>query len=112
MKCNAMSLSGTSALYFLFPKTTMNGSRYLKLSHKLNLHMQLPRRPIFMHDNANCHRLKAISIIIKGNYCQQRLKAITVSQRLSDSVENSRASLINFSTGLRFESSRESVGYF
>ncbi len=43
-------MSGTAALYFLSPKTTMNGSRYLNsLPDNLELHIAVHRCSVFMH---------------------------------------------------------------
>ncbi len=54
-------MSGTVALYFLPPKITMNGSRYLSLlREKLKLRMAVHRCSIFMHDEAPCHRLRTV----------------------------------------------------
>lgn len=80
MKWGATSVSGTSALYFLPPKTTMNGSRDLNLLHgKLKLHMQVLRCSIFTH-NAPCHRLKAV-----GDFLTlQQIQSFTHSVDSSD----------------------------
>ena len=57
----AMSVSGTAALSFLPPKTTINGTRYLNLlREKLKLHMQVHRCSVFMHDGAPCHRSRTV----------------------------------------------------
>jgi len=58
----AMSKSGTAGLYFLPPKTTMNGAKYLELlRQKVQLHMEVHRCTIFMHDGAPCHRSKIVT---------------------------------------------------
>lgn len=53
--CDAMYLSGTPALYFLPPKTTMNGSRYFNLlREKLKFHIRILRCSIFIHAGFPC----------------------------------------------------------
>lgn len=67
----AMSATGTAALYFLPPKTTMNGSRYLNLLRdKLKLHMAVHRCSIFMHDGAPCHRARIVKDYLTATQIQ------------------------------------------
>ena len=61
MVWGAFSKSGTAGLKFLPPGTAMNGSRYVDLlKEKLEMHMNIHRCTVFMHDGAPCHRLKVV----------------------------------------------------
>ncbi|KFM61523.1 hypothetical protein X975_15481, partial [Stegodyphus mimosarum] len=67
MVWGGMSVSGTAALYFLPPKTTMNGTWYLNLlCDKLKLHMDVHRCSIFMRDGVPCHRARFICGLLKS----------------------------------------------
>ena len=69
----AMSVSGTAALFFMPPKTTMNGNRYLNLLRaKLKLHMQVHRCSVFMHGGAPCHRQRTV----KDYLTAERIKVL------------------------------------
>ena len=68
-----MSVSGTAGLFFMPPKTTMNGNRYLNLlREKLKLHMKVHRRSVFMHDGAPCHRSRTV----KDYLMSERIKVL------------------------------------
>ena len=61
MVWGAMLAAGTSGLYFLTPRTTMNGEKYVKvLQEKLQLHMTVHQCDIFMHDRASCDRSRVV----------------------------------------------------
>ena len=61
MNWGAMCNSGTIALYFHTPGTTVNGEKYMELfKEKLAIHMHIHKCTIFMHDGAQCHSSKKL----------------------------------------------------
>ena len=53
---------GTAGLHFLPPNTNMNGHKYVEmLEQKLDLHIHIYKRSIFMYDGAPYHRFKVAS---------------------------------------------------
>ena len=63
----AISVKETARLFFLFPGTTINGSKYLELQkNKLVLHMNVHRCHIFMQDGAPCHKSKIVINFLKS----------------------------------------------
>ena len=65
----AMSANGTAGLYFLPPKSTMNGSKYVELlKEKLVIHMQIHNCTIFMHDGAPCHKSKVVQQFLNSQH--------------------------------------------
>ena len=61
MVWGAMSAAANSGFYFLTPRTTMNGEKYVKvLQEKLQLHMTVHQCEIFMRDGVPCHRSRVV----------------------------------------------------
>ena len=59
---DGISMSGTDALHFLPPKTTMNGSSYLNLlPDKLKTHMDDYECSIYMHYATPSHRSRTVT---------------------------------------------------
>lgn len=75
---DAVSVSGTSALYFLPSKTTMNGTCYINLL-KLRLHMKIHLCSILVHDVDLCQKSKAVRSIFKRSKFR-RLTGQTTAQ--------------------------------
>ena len=68
MAWEAMFAHGTVGLYFLQPRTTMNGAKHLDLlKDKLEIHMKVRDCNVFMHDGAPCHRAKSVK-----NFLQEK----------------------------------------
>ena len=68
MVWGGMSSKGNTGLFFLPPKSTMNGQKYLELLQaKLKFHMQVHNCEIFMQDGAPCHRCKIVTDFLKRN---------------------------------------------
>jgi len=76
-----ISTQGTAGLFYLYPRTTMNGKKYLELmKEKLELHMAVHNCEIFMHDGAPCHRAKIVTDLLKT-------KNIKLSEWLGNSLD-------------------------
>ena len=68
MVWGGMSAKGNTGLFFLPPKTTMNGQKYLELlKEKLQFHMQFHNCDIFMQDGAPYHRSKIVTNFLMKN---------------------------------------------
>ncbi len=68
MVWGGMSAKGNTGLFFLPPRTTMNGQKYLELlREKLQFHLQVHNRDIFMQDGAPCHCSKIVTDFLKKN---------------------------------------------
>lgn len=62
MVWGAISASGRCGLWFMPPKTTINGAVYLEiLKEKLELYMGIQKLTHFQQDGAPCHRTKAVT---------------------------------------------------
>ena len=71
MVWGAMSAIGTASLYFLPPKTTMDGTKYATLlKNKLQLQMSVHNSSIFMHDGDPCHRSWAVKQFLEQENVQ------------------------------------------
>ena len=57
---------GRGSLYFLPPKSTMNGDRYMEvLREKLFPWMELHKVDKFLQDGAPCHKSKKVMALLK-----------------------------------------------
>ena len=71
MVWDAMSAMARASLYFLPPKTTMNGTKYVALlKNKLQLYMCEHNSSTFMHVGAPCHRSRAAKQFLEQENAQ------------------------------------------
>ena len=71
MVWGAMSSMGTAGLYFVPPKTTINGKKYVNLlKSKLEINMTVHNCQSFMNDSAPCHRSKVVKKFLEQKKIQ------------------------------------------
>ena len=74
MVWGCFSAFNSGGLFFLPPKTNMNGKTYLQLlKDKLHLHMNIHQTTHFLHDSAPCHTSRIVTSWLK----QQKIEVIT-----------------------------------
>ena len=67
-----ISAKGNTGFFFLPPKTSMNGQKYLELlKEKLQFHMQVHDCDVFMQDGAPCHRSKIVTNFLRKNHIKE-----------------------------------------